>query len=104
MDGIVGPRRVLPSPLAKVTADEREWVAEVPGANCQEESRAGLVESLRVTLDEASKFNRAEARRAAGKGYRDLTITPGSAANSSGSRAIEAAVQTRSLDLSSQSL
>ena len=50
------------------------WVEEVPGVNCQERTRSGLVESLRVTLEEALKFNRAEARRTAGKGYEELTI------------------------------
>lgn len=42
------------------------WIQEVPGVNCQEKSRSALLESLRVTLQEALKFNRAEARRAAG--------------------------------------
>ncbi len=50
------------------------WVQEVPGVNCQEKTRSALLESLRVTLEEALKFNRAEARRAAGKGYEELTI------------------------------
>ena len=50
------------------------WVEEVPGVNCQEKTRAGLLQSLRVTLEEALKFNRAEARLAAGKGYEELTI------------------------------
>ncbi len=50
------------------------WVQEVTGVNCQEKTRSALLESLRVTLEEALKFNRAEARRAAGKGYEELTI------------------------------
>lgn len=50
------------------------WIEEVPGVNCQERTRAALLESLRVTLEEAIRFNRAEARRAAGKGYKELTI------------------------------
>ena len=50
------------------------WIEEVPGVNCQERTRVALLESLRVTLEEAIKFNRAEARRAAGKGFKELTI------------------------------
>lgn len=41
------------------------WIEELPGVNCQEKTRSALLESLRVTLEEALKFNRAEARRAA---------------------------------------
>ena len=29
------------------------WIEEVPGVNCQEDSREELLESLRVTLNEA---------------------------------------------------
>lgn len=50
------------------------WIEEVPGVNCQEASREELIESLRITLTEASEFNRAEARGAAGKGYEELPI------------------------------
>ena len=50
------------------------WVAEIPGVNCQERTRTALLESLRVTLQEALKFNRAEGRRAAVKDYEELTI------------------------------
>ena len=50
------------------------WVEEVPGVNCQESTREELVESLRVTLAEAIEINRMEARRAAGKGYEELSI------------------------------
>ena len=41
-----------------------------------ERSRAALLKTLRVTLGEALEFNRAEARRAAGEGYEELTIAP----------------------------
>ena len=34
------------------------WIEEVPGVNCQESTREGLVESLRVTLREAIELNR----------------------------------------------
>jgi predicted RNase H-like HicB family nuclease len=50
------------------------WIAEVPGVNCQEASRAELIETLRITLAEALEFNRAEALDAAGKGYEELPI------------------------------
>ena len=50
------------------------WVEEVPGVNCQERTRDGLLESLRVTLSEALDMNRADAKQAAGKGYEELTI------------------------------
>ena len=34
------------------------WIEEVPGVNCQERSRRELLETLRVTLQEAIDFNR----------------------------------------------
>ena len=34
------------------------WIEEVPGVNCQERTREGLLESLRITLGEALEFNR----------------------------------------------
>ena len=39
------------------------WIEEVPGVNCQEKTKAELLETLRVTLNEALEFNRSEARR-----------------------------------------
>ena len=33
------------------------WIEEVPGVNCQEKTREGLLESLSVTLKEALEFN-----------------------------------------------
>ena len=50
------------------------WIEEIPGVNCQEETREALIESLRVTLREALKLNRSEAILAAGKGYEELAI------------------------------
>lgn len=43
------------------------WVEEMPGVNCQEKTRAGLLRSLRVTLKEAIELNRKEARAFAGE-------------------------------------
>jgi hypothetical protein len=45
-----------------------------PGVNCQERTRDKLLESLRITLNEALEMNRADAKEAAGKGYEKLTI------------------------------
>ena len=50
------------------------WIEEVPGVNCQERSKDGLLDSLRTTLAEALEMNRDEARLAAGKGYEELSI------------------------------
>jgi len=50
------------------------WIEEVPGVNCQEETREELVKTLRVTLAEMLEMNRADARKAAGKGYEELPI------------------------------
>jgi len=33
------------------------WVEEVPGVNCQEQTRDELIETLKITLCEALKFN-----------------------------------------------
>lgn len=37
------------------------WIEEVPGVNCQERSREELLETPRITLEEALEFNRREA-------------------------------------------
>ena len=50
------------------------WIEEVPGVNCQEQTREGLIESLRVTLREALELNRSDAITAAGIGYEELAI------------------------------
>lgn len=50
------------------------WIEEVPGVNCQEASRAELLESLKITLREAIELNRADAIRAAGGAYEELEI------------------------------
>lgn len=42
------------------------WIEEVPGVNCQEETRDELLKTLRVTLAEALEMNRKDARKAAG--------------------------------------
>jgi predicted RNase H-like HicB family nuclease len=50
------------------------WIEEVPGVNCQERTRQELVESLRVTLQEAIEFNRQDAIASAGSGYSEEKI------------------------------
>jgi len=50
------------------------WIEEVPGVNCQERTREGLLETLRVTLLEALEMNRDDAREAIGKGFEELPI------------------------------
>lgn len=50
------------------------WIEEVPGVNCQEATREALIESLRVTLNEALEFNRADARRMAGPDFEEARI------------------------------
>jgi len=51
------------------------WIEEVPGVNCQERSRAELLDTLKVTLREALGFNRQEAIRAAEPGYSEEPIS-----------------------------
>lgn len=50
------------------------WIEEVPGVNCQEATREELLETLRVTLQEALEFNRQEALGAAGESYEEEQI------------------------------
>ena len=45
------------------------WIEEVPGVNCQEATRAELLETLRVTLREAIEINRRAALEAAESDY-----------------------------------
>jgi predicted RNase H-like HicB family nuclease len=50
------------------------WIEEIPGVNCQERTREELLETLRITLEEALEFNRREAREAAGDGFEEISI------------------------------
>ena len=50
------------------------WIEEVSGVNCQERTRAKLLESLRLTLHEALQMNRKDARAAAGKDFVEVKI------------------------------
>ena len=51
------------------------WIEEVPGVNCQEATREELIDSLRVTLQEAREMNREDALLAAGQDYQEERIT-----------------------------
>ncbi len=37
------------------------WIQEVPGVNCQEATRDGLLETLRITPSEMLELNREDA-------------------------------------------
>ena len=50
------------------------WIEEIPGVNCQEDSREALLETLRETLAEALAMNRADAVAAAGSDYSEQKI------------------------------
>ena len=50
------------------------WIEEVPGVNCQEETKEELLQTLKVTLQEAIEFNRREALAAAGEGFEEEPI------------------------------
>jgi predicted RNase H-like HicB family nuclease len=50
------------------------WIEELPGVNCQERSRDALLETLRITLQEALEFNRADARSAAADHFEEVRI------------------------------
>lgn len=50
------------------------WIEEIPGVNCQGQTRDDLLNALRITLQEALEMNRADARYVAGKSYEELSI------------------------------
>lgn len=50
------------------------WIEEIPGVNCQERSRDELLDSLKITLEEALEFNKAEAIAAADGDYQEEHI------------------------------
>ncbi len=50
------------------------WIEEISGVNCQEKTRDELLESLKITLQEALEFNRQDAVSAAGSNYQELAI------------------------------
>ena len=51
------------------------WIEEIPGVNCQEETREELIVSLKDALTEVLEFNRQDALAAAGNGFSEITIS-----------------------------
>lgn len=50
------------------------WIEEIPGVNCQERTREELLDTLRVTLQEAIEMNREDAVAAAAGGYEKAIV------------------------------
>ena len=50
------------------------WVEEIPGVNCQERTRGELLETLKITLQEALEMNKQEALSAAGADYSEIFL------------------------------
>jgi len=50
------------------------WIEEIPGVNCQEATREALLETLRITLQEALELNRQDAIAFAGDNYKEHQI------------------------------
>ncbi len=51
------------------------WIEEVPGVNCQSETRDGLLDDLRDALREALEMNRTDARALAGDSAEEELLT-----------------------------
>lgn len=51
------------------------WIEEVPGVNCQENSREELLDTLRITLREALELNREDAVNAADADFEEEPLT-----------------------------
>lgn len=51
------------------------WIEEIPGVNCQERTREELLDTLKITLQEALDFNRMEALRMAAPDYQEELLT-----------------------------
>jgi len=70
----------MPNTYSAITKRDGDWwigwIAEIPGVNCQERTRAELLKSLRSALKEALKFNRQEAVRAAESDFDEEPVTP----------------------------
>ncbi len=50
------------------------WIEEIPGVNCQERPREALLESLRISLQEAIEVNRQDALDAASDAYEKAIV------------------------------
>ena len=52
------------------------WIEEIPGVNCQGETREELIGNLREALSEAIELNREDAKSAAGESFEEIAILP----------------------------
>lgn len=50
------------------------WIKEIPGINCQERTKEELLETLRVTLQEALELQEEESRSMAGQDFEEELI------------------------------
>ena len=50
------------------------WIAEMPGVNAQERTRAALLASLAEVLQEALEMNRTDALAVACEGYEQVPV------------------------------
>jgi predicted RNase H-like HicB family nuclease len=51
------------------------WIEEIPGVNCQENTRHDLIETLQITLKEALEINRQSALQEAGSHYEEAFVS-----------------------------
>lgn len=52
------------------------WIEEIPGVNCQGETRDELIANLHDALSEAIELNREDAKSAAGESFEEIAILP----------------------------
>lgn len=67
-----------PSWTAIISRDEGwwiGWIAEVPGVNAQERTRAKLLDTLSEALREVLEMNRADALADAPDGYEEVAVS-----------------------------
>lgn len=50
------------------------WIEEIPGVNCQEATRDALLETLKITLQEALEIDRDVAGQAAREHYEEVPL------------------------------
>lgn len=51
------------------------WIEEIPGVNCQDRTKAQLLDSLRKVLSEALELNHEQARALAGGAFIEERLT-----------------------------
>ncbi|MFZ2655756.1 MAG: hypothetical protein WAX69_12565 [Victivallales bacterium] len=50
------------------------WIEEIPGVNCQEQTKEELLKTLSVTLKEAIELNREDAIKAAVQNFNEEPV------------------------------